>query len=312
MKWVRVSIPARSSVLDALSYHLRQLGATGTHEEIGLISAYFPVKDENDWAEVQDALLSQLEPRLAAIEAAFGPDSVGTPEFALVEPDDWAESWKSSYRSLQVGRRLCIVPLWRRDDYVVPPGFIPLWLEPGLAFGTGEHASTRLALVLMEMALERELSAAQSSGRPVQVIDLGTGSGVLALAAARLGATKVWACDLDEVAVQVATDNARINAVEDRVQVEVADLFWLEESKNVPEQADLLVANILFSVLKDAATIIIERVRPGGWLVLSGLITEQRDRLAAVYEQLGCLPVVSIAISGWSAILLQRHNLKDW
>lgn len=301
MKWLRVSIPVRPEAMDAVSYHCLRLGSPGIEESTGLVRAYLPVFSEADPEGDKTQVLAALQQSLAAVREVFGHAAVGQPASQWIDPEDWAESWKPSYRPLLVGRRCHIVPEWLREQYVPPAGSIVIWMEPGMAFGTGEHASTRLALALMEIALENV--AGKTS---LQVIDVGTGSGILAIAAAHLAGGTVWACDQDPVAVEVARNNAAVNGVAHRVTVEVADLFRLERAAHTPAGADVLVANILYAVLRDGAPILTGLVRPGGWLVLSGLITEQRERLLPFFTRYGCRPVVTLAVAGWAALLLRR------
>ena len=183
------------------------------------------------------------------------------PSYELVENEDWEEVWKSQYRPIQVGERLQILPAWMENEPKSDGERIELYLEPGMAFGTGTHTTTRHCLE----ALERQLRTGDN------VADLGCGSGILAIAAALLGAAKVYAVDIDQKALELSRENIRRNGVQDRVRVLEGSLAALPSG-----QFELVVANIRASVLE---TLFSEgmagRVSDGGLIVLSGILEEQ-------------------------------------
>ena len=322
--WWEVAIPVRPEAREAIAHFCLAAGAPGLREEEDRLIAYFaaaPAAATEPGDEPREPWRRLLAAGLARVRQAFGDDAVGEPEIQLRASEDWATAWRDSYRPLEVGRRLVVVPLWLQGRWRPPAGRLAIWLEPGPGFGTGEHASTQLALILLEAAFDRLTAAprevphgAVAKGGPV-VIDVGTGSGILALAAARLGAGRVWACDIDAAAVAAAKAHVRANGLDERtVTVEQADLFELGRKAPAaagaaaapPEAADVVVANILFGVLRDGAGQLLARVRPGGYIVLSGLTLPQREPLAAAYEQLGCRRLASATMAGWSALLLER------
>lgn len=191
---------------------------------------------------------------------------VGALETRLVAEEDWANAWKEHFPVHRVGRRIVIKPSWR--PYAPKPGEVVLELDPGLAFGTGLHPTTQMCL----MALERRL-------RPgTTVLDLGTGSGILALAAAKLGAGWVLALDIDPVAVEVAAANIAANGLGDRVQV-------AQGSLPVGQTFDLIVANITARAIAELSSLIAQALRSGGALIAGGLLQHKApsvvERLAA-------------------------------
>lgn len=184
-------------------------------------------------------------------------------------PDaDWVRVTQAQFAPIPVGDRILIVPSWHRDDpnLDMPAGTIGIELDPGLAFGTGSHPTTHLCLEWLATHL--------TGGSAPNVLDYGCGSGILAIAARKLGAGETWAIDIDEQAVRATQYNAQVNQVELRPGL----------PNQLPEgQFDLVVANILSNPLKVLAPMLSNRVKPGGQLVLSGVLERQADEVAQAY-----------------------------
>ena len=197
-------------------------------------------------------------------------------------PKDWAEAWKSGYQVLRIGRRLRIVPSW--IPYTPGPDEVIVTLDPGMAFGTGLHPSTQLCLQALEDLVQPGM----------RVLDVGTGSGILAIAAARLGAAQVLGVDIEAVSVRTARENAALNGVEGIVRVEqgsVDDAFR--------GTFDLVLANILAEIIARLAPDLARHVAPDGWLVVSGIL---ESRLPAVGRACG---VAGLAIA-------RRRQEGEW
>ncbi|MGH2605495.1 MAG: 50S ribosomal protein L11 methyltransferase [Anaerolineales bacterium] len=190
------------------------------------------------------------------------------PEFRPLADEDWAEAWKRHYRPIPIGARLLVLPSW----LPAPPGErLILRLDPGQAFGTGTHPSTQLCLQLLEDHLRPD----------ARVVDLGCGSGILSLAAARLGARHVLALDVDEVAVRSAAENVERNHLAEVIHVARGSLEILQAGGRVEGRTcDLLAANILLGVLVDLLRAGLGRVIvPGGKVILGGVLAEQGETL---------------------------------
>ncbi len=188
------------------------------------------------------------------------------PTFRFVENQDWSESWKRHYRPLRVGRNLVIIPSWATTD--LQPGEVAVRLDPGMAFGTGTHPTTQLCLELVEACVQPGMT----------VIDLGCGSGILGLAALRLGAAVVLALDNDPEAIRATEDNARLNGLEAQVHAHLGSLGELLAGAIQPQRAPLVVANILAGTLARMLGEGLARVlEPGGRLILSGILREQSE-----------------------------------
>ncbi len=210
------------------------------------------------------------------------------PALRFVENQDWSESWKRHYRPLRLGRHLVIIPSWATT--ALGPDDVPLLLDPGMAFGTGTHPTTQLCLELLEENLRPGMT----------VIDLGCGSGILGLAALRLGAGLVLALDTDPEAIRATEDNARLNQIGANLRTHLGSLADLLQGGAPPGCAALVVANILAGTLACMLGEGLPRVlEPGGRLILSGILREQSAQVEA-----------ALAASGLR--LVEQRTREDW
>lgn len=245
-------------------------------------------------------LTGYFESRDAAQAAGAGFAALLDPEWLATEPGsteladkDWKESYKEHFKAWKFGR-LHWVPVWERDSFRVPAGEEVLWLDPGMAFGTGNHETTRLVV-------ERLVALADEKGVAGRVIDAGCGSGILALSAGKLGYTRVAAFDNDPVAVDVSRENAELNGLGRGIDFYVGDLV----TGLAGRQAELLLANIQADVLMKFAGELLGAVAPGGVLVLSGILATE---LAQVRDAFGARApgwrVDSRMLGEWSDLIL--------
>lgn len=213
---------------------------------------------------------------LAWKEAAVGDATLGTARIRIrkVRPLDWAESWKRHFRPLEIGHKLLVKPTWSRKR--ARAGESVILLDPGLSFGTGQHATTHFCLTQV-VGLRTE--ASQS------LLDLGCGSGILGLAAARLGYQPVEAWDYDAEAVRIAGENAELNQLGMVVHPKVADVVQLPIHPK--ERFDVVCANLIYDLLIAERERIIAHVAEGGRLVLAGILTQQFPAVTNAYAELG-------------------------
>ncbi|MBC7369541.1 MAG: 50S ribosomal protein L11 methyltransferase [Undibacterium sp.] len=220
----------------------------------------------------------------------------------LVEPmvrplgdQDWKESYKAHFHAWQFGR-LHWVPIWERTAFVLPAGDAVLWLDPGLAFGTGNHETTRLCV-------ERLVARAARKGTTEPVIDAGCGSGILALSAALLGYREIAGFDNDAEAVRISEENAALNGLAGRARFFTGDLI----SGLSGMQAGVVLANIQADVLQRFVGELIASVAPGGSLILSGILANERDAVQATFAaKARGWKIESRVMGEWSDVVLNR------
>ncbi len=273
---------------DAVANFLWEAGAAGVVEEgdgraVGLRAFFPPGRDPDETSRRLAAFLGELR----GLAVPVGPATV---EVTRVPEEAWADAWRAHFRPLRIGRRLLVTPPWECPD---DEGRLVVVIEPGRAFGTGSHGSTRGCLELLERALARE---------PVErALDVGTGSGILAIAAARLGAASVTGLDLDPDAVAAARANAARNAVADRVHVA---LGGCEAWPGSP--APLVLANLLAPALVALAPTLGRCCTAGGRLIAGGLLSHEAPAVTAAFVPQGFALAEVLEHEGWTALLLAR------
>jgi ribosomal protein L11 methyltransferase len=248
------------------------------------------------------------------LAGALSPGWVaGTAEFRELPDADWAESYKIHFKAWRIGRRHW-VPEWERGTYRAPAGDEVVWLDPGMAFGTGNHETTRLCCErLVEFADQfRARNSGQRVGRekakpgmPPGVVDAGCGSGILAVSAARFGLGPVAGFDNDPVAVRVSRGNAALNEVANRVEFFLGDLAMGLAGR----QAGLVLANIQTDVLRQQSRELVQAVAPGGCLSLSGILAEELEALRKHFAaETSGWRTESRTIGEWADLLLIRGS----
>ena len=226
-----------------------------------------------------------------------GVEFLGEPERRALADADWRDSYKAHFHAWQFGR-LHWVPVWERETFRLPPGDAVLWLDPGLAFGTGNHETTRLCVELL-------VGLAAQRGTAGRVIDAGCGSGILALSAALLGYSAVAGFDNDPEAVRVSEENAMRNGLAERVSFFKGDLV----SGLAGQQADVLLANIQADVLMRFARELTAAVAPGGALVLSGILAVENEKVRAAFAVTAPRWAMESRVMGeWSDVFLVREG----
>lgn len=282
MRWLELTAAVDGSDVDVVAEVLGRFGYGGVAiEEQGsqaTVRIFLPI--DNSLAQRR----LELEEGLTQLVLKSPPKF---DERESVE-QDWETSWKKYYKTLAIGERLIIKPSW--EDYTATPEQVVIEIDPGMAFGTGQHATTRVCLV----ALERHL-------RPgMAVLDLGTGSGILAIAAAKLGASQVLALDISPAAVAVATSNAQANGVFDLMTVA---LGTLPRDKTWRRNFDLVVANITAQVIDELAEPLMRSLKPQGILIAGGIIEECLEEVSMRLQQARARIIDVLSDGEWRTIV---------
>ena len=295
MDWLELKIDTSHAGLDAVTDMLEQQGVTGVMIDDEADFQSFLENNRQYWDYVDDDLLAQkkgvsrvtfyLERNedaygtVAAVRMAMSALKKDHPEYAPllltmadVADEDWENNWKQFYKPMEIGSRLLVVPEW---EEAADPTRVKLVLNPGLTFGTGSHATTRLCL----QALDTHIHGGE------RVLDLGCGSGILSIAALRLGAESAFACDIDEKCVDVAYENAALNGIgKDRYTVRWGDVLTdAALRQEMGTGYDIVVANIVADVIMGLSPHVRPFLKPGGLFLCSGIIDE---RAAEVLEKL--------------------------
>jgi ribosomal protein L11 methyltransferase len=290
MNLVEIKAGIAPASVDAADAVLLETGAEGwsIYEEVITPRAWLlgvfagETEARASWAE--------LWPRLEAAAVSV----LGVPAVRPLGDQDWKESYKAHFKAWRCGR-LHWVPEWERTTYRVSPGEVVLWLDPGLAFGTGNHESTRLCCERL-VALAEKGETEGGRGKEVSVIDAGCGSGILALSAALLGFRDIVGFDNDPEAVRVSGQNAALNQLAGRVRFFAGDLV----TGLAGRQAELVLANIQADVLQRFAAELTGAVAPGGTLVLSGILAIEGDNVRVAF---------AAAAPGWR---MTSRVLGEW
>ncbi len=292
----RVSARATEEAQEAISELLeREFGEASfvyTNNESRATDISIFLSARPDWAVMRPRLASGLQQI-----RSFGLNT-GAVKLQLrrIPPQDWAESWKRHFRRMNIGSRLLIKPSWDRT----PPrkGQAVVVLDPGLSFGTGQHATTSFCL--------RQLVTWRRPGQSQSFLDVGTGSGILAIAAAKLGYSPVEAFDFDPDSVKVAQANAKLNNVERSIHVLRRDLATLPE--HAAQKFSVICANLISNLLLQEKRKLVNRLRPGGVLVVAGILREEFAHLQKAYEALGLSLKASRAEREWRSGAFVRRS----
>jgi ribosomal protein L11 methyltransferase len=302
-EWISIEVSLLGCHVDLATAVLAELGAGGTVVEERKLDTFKVPDDELiadrvyrlkayfETAEDAEVLRAEIETGLCALPALGEAQlTVSTP--VTVKMEDWAENWKQNFSTLRVGSRLVIHPSW--EDYQPAAGEVAIEIDPGMAFGTGTHGTTLLCLEMIAELCQNSNS--------LEVLDVGTGSGILALGAAALGCKKVLANDIDPQACLVARDNVEKNGYAEQITITAKPL------EELPGRFDLVVANILAEEnirLKDA---LFNHLRPGGWLVLSGILQEKETLVRESFVELSLQSYPTRTQDEWICLLYRRQG----
>jgi ribosomal protein L11 methyltransferase len=310
--WLELSVAADHEAVEAVSEILSRAAPGGTSVEPAfelveeglaarvdlarpaLVRAHLPLLD----VAAARAAIARVERELGHLQA-FGLRPIGDLAARVIHEADWANAWKAHFPVLRIGRRIVIRPTWRRHRR--RPDDVVLALDPGMAFGTGLHPTTRLCLAALEGLADRgALAGGGTGGGPARVLDVGCGSGILSIAAARLGARGVLAVDVDPIAVDATTANARRNRLARVVRAREGSA----PSGDGP--FDVVLANLIASLLVTLADGLVADLRSGGTLLASGIFENREADVVAAFSARGLTVERRWAEGEWVALELRN------
>jgi ribosomal protein L11 methyltransferase len=313
MDWIELSTKAEAEAVDSVVEILSPLSHGGVAIEEPLTESSEPGRVEIDLTRPVTVKCylpddGKSEDKVARAEEALWHlsllRSIEPLKVTRVAEEDWAEAWKEFFHVQHIGKRLIIKPTWR--EYQAAPDEVVIELDPGMAFGTGLHPTTRMCLEACERLVKKDL----------RVLDVGTGSGILSLAAVGLGARSALALEVDPVAVEVARKNVALNRLEERIHVYHGSLELLREpgasEGGIPLQErpeggfDLVLANIIASVIAELAPYLRDAVAPDGVLVASGIIDEREGLVRDALAGAGMSVVETVSEGDWRTLLCEH------
>ena len=305
--WLELSVEADVEAVEAVSEIFGRSAPGGTSVEPAfelvddgldarldpsrpaIVRAYVPARDR----AAADRAVAEVAEALGHLQA-FGLRPIGEVRTRLVQESDWADAWKVYFPVMRVGRRLVIRPTWRRHR--AGPDDVVLALDPGMAFGTGLHPTTRLCLAAVEALADRGVLAG------ARVLDVGCGSGILAIAALKLGAISVLGLDTDPIAIEATKANARRNALARRLHARQGSLPSGEPA------FDIVLANLIAGVLVPLAAALRDELQPGGSLLASGIFVDREAEVASAFEAVGLEITRRSAEGDWVALEAVRQG----
>lgn len=311
MKWTEICIHTTHEAIESVSYVLHEAGVNGLiiedpldlkKNQLGQFGEIYEL-DPNDYPEegvrikaylpVNSYLKDSIDEIKQAIDNLAEFHDLGKNEITLTEvhEEDWATAWKQYYKPIHVTEKITIKPIWeeyeqKKDDEII------IEMDPGMAFGTGTHPTTVLSI----QAIEKYLKPSDV------VIDVGSGSGVLSIAAAKLGAGKVYAFDLDEVAVKSSRTNVDVNKLSDKITVKQNDLL-----QGIDLNADMIVSNILAEIIVKFIDDAWKNLKRDGIFITSGIIKQKEATVLEGLKNQGFDIVETVELEDWISIITKKR-----
>lgn len=316
MQWLELTIGTQPATIELVADHLTALGYDSFSMDDAAEFYEFLDETRKSWDYIDEELQQQLEgvsrirlyledgpeapaqvaalrTQLAAFRDAHPDWDLGELPLSLenIRDEDWETAWKAYYQPLPVGEKLLVVPCWMNPEN--PEKRLPLLLDPGMIFGTGAHASTQMCMAALEHILQ--------GGE--YVVDLGTGSGILSIAALRLGADRAVGVDIDPLAPAVAEENADRNGMgRDRFTATAGDVLSDRALTDSLAPCDVLLANIVADVIIPLSPIAAGMLRPGGTFLCSGILDQREEEVAAAIEAAGFTIIARAQKEDWRCL----------
>ena len=285
MSWIELKLDLPQEKLEEISGYLFAQGCEGINITDDNIIIYF---SKHRWSEeIRIGILSYIQ----EIIPFFSPRNI---QILSISDQDWNKNWREYFKPIHVSSRIVIKPPW--ETYQQHTGEIVVTINPQMAFGTGHHESTQLVIRMIEKYIKNTMN----------VLDVGTGSGILAILAEKLGAESVVAIDDDPTALKNAYENAQLNALSNKVK------FYMARPENIhSSQYDLVLANINRNVLIKYANLFPQLLNPKGILVISGILRMDEVKMLDVYEKAGFFLIEKNALKDWISLVFKLRDIKS-
>lgn len=300
--WIELAVEVEAEAVEPVS---ELLGRYGFNEGVAIDEPYV---QDGDGDNLELDLKRPFVIRTWVADTDFKPEtieavreglwylgrmrSVGELKISNLKEEDWANAWKEHFQVHRIGDRVVIRPTWR--PYEAQGDEVVVDLDPGMAFGTGLHPSTRLSMLGVEQVVKEG----------DRLLDVGTGSGILAIAALKLGASIADTVDVETVAVRATEENAELNGVADRLKIAHGSVGEGEPFEG--EVYDVVLANIIARILIDLSAALVRHTKPGGHLVLAGIIQQREDDVVAAFAEQGATVVTRRQFDDWVSLVLTR------
>ena len=295
MDWIELEVESDLEAADAVAEVFQRYGCQGVvvqqddpSKNVSRVSVKTYLPDDDSLHGKRSDI--DLAVRLLALIRPIGP----LRESRLTE-EDWTRAWRKHFKVLHIGDRMVVCPSWLK--YKPRPRDVVVRLDPGMAFGTGLHPTTRMCLELLERLVEPG----------IEMLDLGTGSGILAITAAKLGVTRALALDIDPVAVKVARENVLANGTEAIIEVREGSLE-LDNPLLPASSYHLIVANITVSPIVELAAAMMDLLRPGGLVIAGGILEDQSNEVQAAFTGLGALVREMRRVEDWRTLVFEKSD----
>ncbi|MEE9248523.1 MAG: 50S ribosomal protein L11 methyltransferase [Dehalococcoidia bacterium] len=292
MDWIELEVESDLEAADAVAEVFQRYGCRGVvvqqddpSRNVSRVSVKTYLPDDDSLHGKRSDI--DLAVRLLALIRPIGPLRA-----RRLAEEDWTRAWRSHFKVLHIGERVVVCPSWLQ--YKPRPKDVVVRLDPGMAFGTGLHPTTRMCLELLERLVEPG----------IEMLDLGTGSGILAIAAAKLGVARVLALDIDPVAVKVARENVLANGTQDLIEVREGSLRL--DDPPLSASYHLIVANIAVRPIVELAAAMMGPLRPGGLVIAGGILEDQSNEVEAAFTRLGARVREMRKAEDWRTLVLEK------
>lgn len=301
-KWLKVEIAASAELMDALGNFLTETGAQGVFQEtleppfaedFAEVSAWETIKAYFPHDVRCEKRISAIQKYLVSLKEVFPDLPAPVLETEIITDPDWGEQWKKYFKPIRVSSNIIVKPTWER--YTPSSRDIVIEIDPGMAFGTGQHASTRMCIEALEDIIMKDRKIAEW-----RVLDVGCGTGILGITAAKLGAGDVICLDIDKKATEIAGENAAINLVSDRLHIVSKDAAAIKEKRN------LIIANLTSKLLLKLRHHLTQLLEPEGYLIISGIIEQDAKEIEENFSEAPLIPNRVITEKEWVCYVFKK------